>query len=213
MDLLGHLRQETGNQKAAHRSGTQGTEGRNAPTLLLARLSSPLKITQSGKLRPWGRLRSLGNSGNASCGPGIAAPVSNLCWMMRNRFPEKLLCLLLFLLAFSDGPVAQTPATQTPDPARSKTFTQQLVAAAIERTHHVVRYDPAYVRIPYPNGDVPADTGVCTDEIIRIYRAVGIDLQKEVHEDMQENFSNYPHQARWRLTNIDHRRVPNLIAH
>ena len=135
---------------------------------------------------------------------------------MRNRFPEKLLFLLLFLLAFSDGPVAQTRATQTPDPARSKPLTQQLVSAAIERTHHVVRYDPAYVRIAYPDSDVPADTGVCTDEIIRIYRAVGIDLQKEVHEDMQENFSSYPNKARWRLadtdTNIDHRRVPNLMV-
>src|SRR6266478_779850 len=52
---------------------------------------------------------------------------------------------------------------------------QKLVDAAVERTHHIVRYDPAYVRIPYPNGDVPANTGVCTDEIIRVYRAVGID--------------------------------------
>ena len=100
--------------------------------------------------------------------------------------------------------------------AQTSAFTQQLVAAAIERTQHMVRYDPAYVRIPYPNGDVPADTGVCTDEIIRIYRAVGIDLQKEVHEDMQANFSTYPNQTRWGLahtdTNIDHRRVPNLMV-
>ena len=101
-------------------------------------------------------------------------------------------------------------------PARPSDFTQQLVAAANERTHHTVRYDAAYVRIPYPNGDVPADTGVCTDEIIRIYRAVGIDLQKEVHEDMKMNFSSYPNQVRWGLantdTNIDHRRVPNLMV-
>jgi uncharacterized protein len=95
-------------------------------------------------------------------------------------------------------------------------FTQQLVTAAIERTLHMVRYDPSYVRIPYPNGDVPADTGVCTDEIIRIYRSVGIDLQKKVHEDMEASFSTYPTQARWGLahtdTNIDHRRVPNLMV-
>src|SRR5215470_12974054 len=96
------------------------------------------------------------------------------------------------------------------------TFTQKLVAAAIERTQHYVRYEPAYVRIPYPNGDVPAGTGVCTDEIIRIYRVVGIDLQKEVHEDMQANFWSYPNHIRWQLfhtdTNIDHRRVPNLMV-
>jgi len=95
-------------------------------------------------------------------------------------------------------------------------FTQRLVAAAVERTHHVVHYNSAYVRIAYPGGDVPADTGVCTDEIIRIYRAVGIDLQKEVHEDMQANFWSYPNHARWMLfhtdTNIDHRRVPNLMV-
>jgi uncharacterized protein len=95
-------------------------------------------------------------------------------------------------------------------------FLAKLVAAAVERTHHSVRYDPAYVRIPYPNGDVPAGTGVCTDEIIRIYRAVGVDLQKEVHEDMVRNFSEYSHPRRWLLahtdTNIDHRRVPNLMT-
>jgi uncharacterized protein len=95
-------------------------------------------------------------------------------------------------------------------------FLKKLVAAAEERTHHTVRYDPAYVRIPYPGGDVPADTGVCTDEVIRSYRAVGVDLQKEVHEDMEKNFSAYPRQRRWLLshpdTNIDHRRVPNLMV-
>lgn len=74
-------------------------------------------------------------------------------------------------------------------------FLQGLVAAAIERTHHHVRYDPAYRRIPYPGGDVPAGTGVCTDEVIRSYRAVGVDLQKEVHGDMIRNFSAYP--RRW----------------
>ena len=104
--------------------------------------------------------------------------------------------------------------SQTSD--RPSAFIQRVVAAAIERAQHIVRYDPAYVRIPYPNGDVPADTGLCTDEIIRIYRAVGIDLQKEVHEDMEANFSTYPNQARWGLAhtdkNIDHRRVPNLMV-
>lgn len=95
-------------------------------------------------------------------------------------------------------------------------MTRRLVSAAIERTHHAVRYDPAYVRIAYPGGDVPAGTGVCTDEIIRIYRAVGIDLQKEVHEDMEAHFLSYPNHLRWRLfhtdTNLDHRRVPNLMV-
>jgi len=93
-------------------------------------------------------------------------------------------------------------------------FSKRLVAAAVERTHHSVCYVSEYVRLAYPGGDVPADTGVCTDEIIRSYRAVGVDLQKEVHEDMVENFAAYP--KNWRRTkpdsNIDHRRVPNLMV-
>ena len=95
-------------------------------------------------------------------------------------------------------------------------FLQRLSAVAIERTHHAVRYDPGYVRIPYPGGDVPADTGVCTDEVIRAYRELGIDLQKEVHEDIEANFSAYPNHWRQMLahsdSNIDHRRVPNLMV-
>ena len=101
-----------------------------------------------------------------------------------------------------------------PSSAAAESFTRRLAAAAVERTHHTVRYVPAYVRIPYPGGDVPTDTGVCTDEIIRSYRAVGVDLQKEVHEDMVRNLSAYPQKHRWTVnhpdTNIDHRRVPNL---
>ncbi|HXP80864.1 MAG TPA: DUF1287 domain-containing protein [Verrucomicrobiae bacterium] len=114
---------------------------------------------------------------------------------------------------------AQLPAlaqSRSTDPTTQQQFLKRFVDAAIERTHHAVRYDPAYVRIPYPGGDVPTDTGVCTDEIIRSYRAVGIDLQKEVHEDMVQNFSAYPRNWRWLLarpdSNIDHRRVPNLMV-
>ncbi|MGP0017162.1 MAG: DUF1287 domain-containing protein [Candidatus Sulfotelmatobacter sp.] len=105
---------------------------------------------------------------------------------------------------------------QSVAPVSRPEFTRRLVAAAIERTHHSVRYVSEYVRIPYPGGDVPADTGVCTDEIIRSYRAVGVDLQKEVHEDMVQNFDAYPNKRRWLLghpdANIDHRRVPNLMV-
>jgi uncharacterized protein YijF (DUF1287 family) len=109
--------------------------------------------------------------------------------------------------------LASTPPVA---PVSRQEFTRRLVAAAIERTHHSVRYVSAYVRIPYPGGDVPSDTGVCTDEIIRSYRAVGVDLQKEVHEDMAQNFVAYPNKRRWLLghpdANIDHRRVPNLMV-
>ena len=90
-----------------------------------------------------------------------------------------------------------------------------LVEAALELTQQQVTYDGSYFSIPYPNGDVPEGKGVCTDVVIRAYRKLGIDLQKEVHEDMKANFSAYPNI--WGLsrtdTNIDHRRVPNLMTY
>ena len=93
-------------------------------------------------------------------------------------------------------------------------FCDQLADSAIELTKQNVVYDPGYFSIDYPNGDVPADKGVCTDVIIRAYRMLGIDLQKEVHEDMVANFTEYP--TNWGLKqpdkNIDHRRVPNLMV-
>ncbi len=92
------------------------------------------------------------------------------------------------------------------------TFGERLVEAALERVKHTVRYESDYVVLDYPGGDVPADTGVCTDEVIRSYRALGIDLQKLVHEDMKRAFAAYPKDWGLRTTdkNIDHRRVPNL---
>ena len=121
---------------------------------------------------------------------------------------------MAFALVLACAQLSAGPQSGVRDPGAQQVFLKKLVDAAIERTNHAVRYDPAYVRIPYPGGDVPADTGVCTDEIIRSYRAVGIDLQKEVHEDMVQNFSAYPRNWRWLLarpdSNIDHRRVPNL---
>lgn len=97
-------------------------------------------------------------------------------------------------------------AGQTPD------FGQAMTKAALERTGHTVRYDGQYRAIAYPGGDVPNDTGVCTDVIIRSYRALGIDLQKEVHEEMKAHFQEFPDNWGLKKTdpNIDHRRVPNL---
>lgn len=89
-----------------------------------------------------------------------------------------------------------------------------LTDAAMELTKQKVKYDSSYFKLVYPNGDVPADKGVCTDVVIRAYRKLGIDLQKEVHEDMKAHFQLYP--KIWQLkttdTNIDHRRVPNLMT-
>ena len=86
---------------------------------------------------------------------------------------------------------------------------------ALDLTEQNVIYDPSYFSIDYPNGDIPSDKGVCTDVVIRAFRKIGIDLQKEVHEDMKTNFSSYP--KIWGLKstdkNIDHRRVPNLMTY
>jgi uncharacterized protein len=117
---------------------------------------------------------------------------------MRNTV--SLLYLLLYWLL---------PAVAVAQPS----FQERLSAAALSLTEQQVSYDPSYFSIPYPGGDVPADKGVCTDVVIRAYRQLGIDLQKEVHEDMKAHFSLYP--KNWGLSrpdkNIDHRRVPNLM--
>jgi uncharacterized protein YijF (DUF1287 family) len=134
-------------------------------------------------------------------------------WMMRiDRTRRSALFSLAALLITVDA----TTQTNIVPSIGSSEFLKRLVAAAMERTHHPVRYDAAYVKIPYPGGDVPADTGVCSDEVVRAYRAVGVDLQKEVHEDMLREFSAYPRKWKWLSwhpdTNIDHRRVPNLMV-
>ncbi len=132
----------------------------------------------------------------------------------------------LVLFFSCKGLSAENKLTNTPNSAietisiatisldTNSTHVDSLVAAAIALTQDEVMYDGAYFSIPYPNGDVPKGLGVCTDVVIRAYRKLGIDLQKEVHEDMEANFSLYP--KNWGLkktdTNIDHRRVPNLMT-
>lgn len=99
-------------------------------------------------------------------------------------------------------------------PAHADTpFAQQTVVAASSQIGVTTGYDPAYVSLSYPKGDLPRRTGVCTDVVIRALRdAHGIDLQERVHRDMKANFAAYP--QNWGLSrpdpNIDHRRVPNL---
>jgi len=132
----------------------------------------------------------------------------------------------LSLLLTACKPVAAQDPVVVQDPIAAQDFVPEsertaavseaakpLVAAARARLDASVVYDPSYVGIDYPNGDVPATMGVCTDVVIRSLRkAYGFDLQKAVHEDMKANFSVYP--ALWGHTktdkNIDHRRVPNL---
>ncbi len=90
---------------------------------------------------------------------------------------------------------------------------EKMLNSIMEQVNITRSYDPAYVRLKYPGGDVPETTGVCADVIVRAFRAQGVDLQQALHEDMQRNFSQYP--KKWGMkrpdTNIDHRRVYNLM--
>ena len=94
-------------------------------------------------------------------------------------------------------------------------LSENISKAAVELTKYEVKYDGSYYSIPYPNGDIPDGIGVCTDVIIRTYRSLGLDLKKEIHEDMKNNFDLYP--KNWGLKkpdkNIDHRRVPNQMTY
>lgn len=91
---------------------------------------------------------------------------------------------------------------------------KKVVDSAIEQTRQTFEYDPSYAKLDYPNGDVALERGVCADVIVRAFRNAGVDLQKEVHEDMVRHFAAYP--AKWGArkpdSNIDHRRVPNLMT-
>ena len=114
----------------------------------------------------------------------------------------RLLALLIALVP------ALTPALVLAQAAQALDVAQ----AAQRQVGVTVHYDPAYVRLPYPGGDVPAERGVCTDVVVRALRVAGVDLQRLVHEDMASAFAAYP--QLWKLRkpdrNIDHRRVPNL---
>lgn len=129
------------------------------------------------------------------------------------------LALLLLFLCISCGTRKSFEGAASPSPIPTVVSVdspqnQKIIASAIKQTKVTRTYDPAYVKLAYPGGDVPMSTGVCTDVVIRAFRSINIDLQKEVYEDMRENFAVYP--RNWGLnapdTNIDHRRVPNLMT-
>ena len=146
--------------------------------------------------------------------------------MQRERLPARLLFVLavgsIVIAAAScqrqyvtqKGVVVVIPPTSVakPLPANSSLQLIQLVDAAVEQTKVTTGYDPSYVKLDYPNGDVASETGVCSDVIVRAFRKAGVDLQKEVHEDMTLAWAEYPKKwgARGTDTSIDHRRVLNL---
>lgn len=123
----------------------------------------------------------------------------------KRRITRLFLLLVLSLVpTFAGGP----------QPSDSHEPLQRLIEAARAQIGLTVHYDGRYTQLTYPGGDLPLDRGVCTDVVIRAYRALGIDLQQLVHEDMVGAFGRYP--QRWGLSrpdpNIDHRRVPNLVV-
>lgn len=110
------------------------------------------------------------------------------------------------------GAIVTPGIADTPQVAATPEATA-LIRAAEGQVGVTTVYDPAYVGLAFPGGDVPAERGVCTDVLIRALRvAHGVDLQAAVNADMKANFAKYP--ANWGLSrtdrNIDHRRVPNL---
>jgi uncharacterized protein YijF (DUF1287 family) len=117
----------------------------------------------------------------------------------------------LFLIGIGSAGLAPHVLAQRPAD-QDASFPVKVAIGAELRAQKKESYDPAYVKLAYPMGDVPDDRGVCTDTVIRAFRHAGVDLQQAVHEDMQAHFSDYP--KSWGLTkpdsNIDHRRVPNL---
>jgi uncharacterized protein YijF (DUF1287 family) len=147
--------------------------------------------------------------------------------MRHERTPSKLRCVLavcLILIAVTscqrrqyvtrNGVVVVIPPSSVakPLPPNASPQLKQFIEAAIEQSKVTTGYDPSYAKIDYPNGDVSSDTGVCSDVVVRAFRKAGIDLQKEVHEDMTRAWSEYPKKwgARGTDTSIDHRRVLNL---
>jgi hypothetical protein len=132
------------------------------------------------------------------------------------RAQRSMLCLLLALLAAcreDAPPAAVQDASSSHADVASVPASPPLVAAARAQIGVVRAYDPTYFSLSYPDGDVPADRGVCTDVVIRALRTQGLDLQRAIHEDMRANFGMYPNV--WGLSrpdrNIDHRRVPNQM--
>lgn len=123
-------------------------------------------------------------------------------------------CQRQYVIGRASTPIPADSVTR-PLPQKASPQLKQLIDGAVAQSKVTTGYDPSYVKLEYPNGDVPADTGVCSDVVVRAFRKAGIDLQKDVHEDMKLAWSEYPKRwgARGTDTNIDHRRVLNLAKY
>jgi len=124
-------------------------------------------------------------------------------------------CERLYTQTFSQVPAVPPSPKTKPLPDNASPQLKQMLDGAIAQAGVTTGYDPAYVALDYPGGDVPEKTGVCSDVVVRAFRKAGIDLQKEVHEDMKAARAEYP--TKWGANgpdkNIDHRRVLNLMKY
>ena len=121
----------------------------------------------------------------------------------------------VFSMACLGGACGLLPAQVNPaTPETVVAKREALVSGAFAEIGVTTEYDPAYVKISYPGGDVPPDRGVCTDVVIRALRQVNVDLQKLVHEDKAQSPAAYAHVGCSAAldASIDHRRVPNLMV-
>jgi uncharacterized protein YijF (DUF1287 family) len=147
------------------------------------------------------------NSARAKCKQSVLGIVLVLLFLMLAPGCERQIARTRQPLK---PPEAETEVRSLP--ANSSPKLKLIIDGAIDQVGKTTGYDPSYQSLEYPNGDVPIETGVCSDVVVRAFRKADIDLQKDVHEDMKSNFSAYP--TKWGLTgpdaNIDHRRVPNL---
>lgn len=146
--------------------------------------------------------------------------------MKRNsQLPAVRLLLLICILTATGcqdethvigrGPAVPPHPIVKPLPDNSSPQLKQMLDGAIAQAGVTTGYDPSYVALDYPNGDVPENTGVCSDVVVRAFRKAGVDLQQEIHEDMKAARSEYPN--KWGANNpdrnIDHRRVLNLMTY
>lgn len=144
----------------------------------------------------------------------LSTAIKSIFLLLLILIPLSLFVAYKYSSFTKQGFIHQYTLTYPKETPKSHTANPALALAAEARLKSQITYDPRYFEIDYPMGDVPSDKGVCTDVVIRSYRALGIDLQELVHEDMQKNFFAYP--KMWRHLspdpNIDHRRVPNLMT-
>lgn len=144
-------------------------------------------------------------------GVRVSERASAACTSCQNRTVGRLglLALTIVLLGCPQAPDQQRP--RAAGQAAEKSIQALLIEGARDQLTWGTRYDPSYVKVRYPGGDLPRSMGVCTDVLVRAYRHAGIDLQKLIHEDMVKAWAKYPRYSGEPApdTNIDHRRVPN----